>query len=243
MADPGENLHFGPVSARTQEFALLSHRGNRLLDTLPRESRELIESHLHRVAFTPGQVLEQDGQPPFALYFPVRGGVSLELGVGKRAVQLTLIGRDGLVGTSLLLGGLALGTARVQFEGTGWRISAAALQACLEESPQLHRHLLVAVDDLLARISRVAWGSACGLVENRLAAWLITATDCLETDHIAITQQAMSEVLGVRRPSVTLSLQALERKGIARHRRGGLVILDKQRLAEIAGDRIGCNEV
>jgi Mn-dependent DtxR family transcriptional regulator len=76
-----------------------------------------------------------------------------------------------------------------------------------------------------------------------LAAWLIRATDCLEKDHIAITQQAMSEVLGVSRPSVTLSLQALERKGIARHRRGGLVILDKQRLAEIAGDRIGCNKV
>src|SRR6185437_10483821 len=81
---------------------------------------------------------------------PAKAGVRSKQG----AVQ---IGRDGLIGTSLLLGGMALGTARVQFEGAAWRMSADALQACLEKSPQLHRHLLIGVSRLLARISRVAW--------------------------------------------------------------------------------------
>jgi CRP-like cAMP-binding protein len=252
MADRGNELHSdtsGPFSIASYDHHDSISQGmggdsqNRVVDRLDAETRDLIEPHLQQVPLPTGQLLEQEGQPSSALYLPLRGGVSLELGSGKRAVQLTLIGRDGLIGTSLLLGGMALGTARVQFEGTAWRMSADALQACLEKSPQLHRHLLIGVSRLLARISRVAWASARGTVESRLAAWLLAATDCLEEDHITITHEAMSDVLGVRRPSVTFALHALEKKGIVLHRRGGLRVLDKQRLASIAGNCIGCNEV
>lgn len=190
MADRGNELHSdtsGPFSIASYDHHDSISQGmggdsqNRVVDRLDAETRDLIEPHLQQVPLPTGQLLEQEGQPSSALYLPLRGGVSLELGSGKRAVQLTLIGRDGLIGTSLLLGGMALGTARVQFEGTAWRMSADALQACLEKSPQLHRHLLIRVSRLLARISRVAWASARGTVESRLAAWLLAATDCLET--------------------------------------------------------------
>ena len=131
---------------------------------------------------------------------------------------------------------MAHGTARVQFEGTAWRVTADALGPCLEESPQLHRHLLTGVAALLGRLSRVAWSGGRGMIENRLAAWLIAAAECLDDGHIEVTHQAMSEVLGVRRPSVTMALQALEERRIVQHRRGVLRILDKKRLAAVAGD-------
>jgi CRP-like cAMP-binding protein len=242
MADRGDDPHFdssGPVPIPTLDAGPFPRRvdcGNRLLDTLPEESWDLIEPHLRQATLAKGQVVEEEGRPSSALYFPVKGGISLELGFGRRPLQLALIGREGLIGTALLLGGMALGTARVQFEGTAWMLSAASLGPCLEESPQLHRHLLTAVAALLGRLSRVAWSGGHGMIENRLAGWLIAAAECLDDDHIELTHQATSEVLGVRRPSVTIALQALEERRIIQHRRGVLRILDKQRLAAVAGD-------
>lgn len=213
-----------------------SGRGNRLLDGLARADWDLIEPQLQCVTLAAGQVLEVEGTRPSSIYFPVKAAVALEPGCGKAPLQFALIGRDGLIGTSLLLGGVAFSTARVQFEGTAWRAPADALEACVEKSPRLHRQLLTGVSLLLSRLSQAAWANGRGLVENRLAAWLLTAADCLDDDPILITHQALSGALGVRRPSVTMALQHVEGMGIVQHRRGRLRILDRQRLAALAGD-------
>ena len=123
----------------------------------------------------------------------------------------------------------------MQFAGAAWRISAQALQACLNKSPRLHRELLLGVGSFVVRISLTSWAHGRGTIEQRLAGWLLTAGDCLDTDRITITHQALSEALGVRRPSVTLALQALDGKRAVRSQRGYVRILDGQRLAAAAG--------
>lgn len=208
--------------------------GSRVLDRLDRDGRGLIEPHLEYTALVEGQVLEEEGHRPPFLYFPIKGAVSVEVRSGKNSLQLALVGRDGLVGTSLLLGGVPIGRASVQFEGTAWRLSADALVTCLEQSPRLHGHLLLGVNDLLRQLSLTAVGAGCRTIENRIASWLLDATKCLDTDRIPITHDVVATALGVRRASVTVAMHCLEREQAIRPGRGYVRILDRKRLAAIA---------
>lgn len=210
--------------------------GNQLLDSLDRKQRDVVEPHLQRIRLAKDQVLEEEGTRARFLYFPVDVAVSVEVGSGMRALQLALLGREGLIGSSLLVGGIPMCRASVLFEGSAWRMRAEVLDGCLESCPNLHRQLLLGVNDFLRRVSVNAWGNALGTIENRVASWLLTAADCLNRDQIPLTHQMLAGALGVRRPSVTITLHALARKEAIRTRRGYLRILDRQRLAAVAGD-------
>ena len=211
-------------------------RGNRLLESLEDRTWDQLQPHLESTPLVEGQVIEMVGQRSAFLYFPTKGGVSLEAGPANAPMQLALVGREGLIGTGLLLGGVALCRSVVQFGGAARRIPTDALEVCLDKSPRLHRQLLLGVHAFLDRLSRMAWANGRSLIEQRLAYWLLSAADCLDTNHIPVTHQALSNALGVRRPSVTIAMHALEQTGAVRIQRGHIRILDSQRLAAAAGN-------
>jgi CRP-like cAMP-binding protein len=235
--DSGGGLFTSPdrrVDAPSQRAEI--ERGNRLLHSLEGQARDLLLPHLEHTMLSEGQVLEVEGQRSTFLYFPTKGGISLEAGPDRASLQLALVGRESLIGASLLLGGIPISRAVVQFQGAAWRVPADALGACLEKSPHLHRQLLLGVNALVGRLSRAAWANGRIMIEHRLANWLLTAADCLDADHIPVTHQALSNALGVRRPSVTIAMHALEESRAVRSRRGHISILDRQRLVAAAGD-------
>jgi CRP-like cAMP-binding protein len=241
MSDSTDDFHAetnGPFSTPSAESISprMGSGRNRVLDGLDAGAWKLIEPHLRHVTLVQGEVLEREGQASIGLYFPVMGAVSLEADGDRGPLQLALIGADGLVGASLLLGGVAASMARVQFPGAAWCVPAPALEACLRRSHDLHRQLLVAVADLLARVSRTAWANGRALVEHRLAAWVSTAARCLDQDEIAVTHQTLSDALGVRRATATVAMHALEKTGAVRSDRGRIRIFHPQRLAVMAGD-------
>ncbi|MBS0523404.1 MAG: helix-turn-helix domain-containing protein [Proteobacteria bacterium] len=210
-------------------------RGNAMLQGLDAASWTAIQPHLEHVRLGIGDVLEEAGHRPAWFHFPITAAVSLEAGVAKQRMQVALVGREGMVGACLLLGGVAANRAVVQFEGASWRVPADALADCLEQHRDLHRALLRGVNAFIARVSLTALANGQGTIEQRLARWLLTAADRLDTDALAITHDTLSQVLGVRRAGVTVALHMLEGKHAVRSARRRVRILDRDRLTLAAG--------
>lgn len=210
-------------------------RGNALLQGLDAAGWLTIEPHLETVRLAIGEILEEKGRRASYLYFPTGAVVSLEAGTGKERMQVALVGREGMVGTSLLLDGMAANRAVVQFDGTAWRVPADRLAACLEQDRTLHRQLLRGINDFISRVSLTALANGQGTIEQRLARWLLTAAERLDTDLLAITHDTLSRVLGVRRAGVTVALHVLEGKRALRSERRRVRILDREQLSAAAG--------
>jgi DNA-binding FadR family transcriptional regulator len=80
-------------------------------------------------------------------------------------------------------------------------------------------------------------GSACNAlhpVEARMARWLLQLRDRIDCDALPLTQQALSQLLGVRRTTVTLLMRKLRASGAIRSDRRGLIEIDQSRLAAAA---------
>jgi CRP-like cAMP-binding protein len=114
---------------------------NRLLAALPPADFAALTDHLQPVELKLKQVLYEPGQKIQTIHFPEGGMVShvipLENGHG---VEVGLVGREGLVGLSALLGAeRAVTEAMVQMEGPAWRIRANELRAAFERSARSGR--------------------------------------------------------------------------------------------------------
>jgi CRP-like cAMP-binding protein/CheY-like chemotaxis protein len=210
-------------------------RGNRLLQGLDEAGWAALEPYLERTSVTAGDVLHESGQRPAYITFPITGAVSLESTAGKQHMQVALVGREGMVGASLLLDGVAANRAVVQFGGATWRVPADQFAACLATSRELHRQLLRGVGAFIAQLSLTALANGQGTIEQRLARWLLSAVDRLDTDLLGITHDTLSHVLGVRRAGVTVALHVLEGKQALRSERRRVRILDRDRLSAVAG--------
>jgi len=206
-----------------------------LLQGLDGAGRAAIEPHLERTSLVAGDILEDAERRASFLYFPIEGAVSIEAAAGKERIQVALVGREGMVGTSLLLDAMPFNRAVVQFPGSAWRLPAGALAKGLEGSHDLHRQLLREVNSFLARLSLMALVNGRGTIEQRLAGWLLAAAERLDTDWLSITHDTLSQVLGARRASVTVALHMLEGKQALRTERRCIRILNNEKLALAAG--------
>lgn len=202
---------------------------NRLLRALPAEELERLRPRLQPVALPLRTVLARPGHPVEVVYFLESGSVSMivDLSDGAR-VEVGLVGAEGLVGLSLLLGAATSPLqALVQIEGTALKLPAAAFRDALAESPALLALLLQYADSFQFQ---VAQGSACNsrhLVEQRLARWLLMEHDRAGGDGFPITQEFMSTMLGVGRPAVTVAMGALQRAGLVRTGRGSVRVVNR----------------
>ena len=207
-------------------------RGNKLLaalapEALSRLARELEPVHLERK-----EVLFRAHEPLKAVYFPVSAVISFvsRLETGE-TLEVGLVGRDGLSGTAVFPGITAMSCdGIVQIPGLSLRMSADALRRELQAIESLH----VAIDRyaqvLLLRSMQM---SACNMfhsVEQRCIRWLLTVNDLVEANDIPLTHELIATMLGVHRPTVTLTLRRLHRAGLIDEARGRVVICDRPKL-------------
>lgn len=210
--------------------------GNAVLDSLPARERASLKPMLEMVALNAGELLESPGAPISYVYFPVDGLISALAISGRLSrIETASIGREGMTAPGLLLGDTtALGETIVQAGGRAWRISAADLQGAAEANPALRRHLLGHVARALRHIVETSMFHGRATVVERLARWLLQASHRLGSTRLVFTHDALSRILGVRRPSVTVGLQILEGKRLLRSTRRAIVLLDLAGLAELA---------
>jgi CRP-like cAMP-binding protein/CheY-like chemotaxis protein len=209
---------------------------NAILDSLPAATKSSLAPALERVPLKQGDVLDVPGAPVGYVHFPVEGLISIFVGAtAATRIEAATVGRDGMTAPGILLGdNVSPSRTVVQANGSAWRIPATTLYQLSESDPGLRRHLLSQVGAALRHIADTLSYSGRATIVERLAHWLLQATWRLGSRRLELTHDVLAEILGVRRPSVTTSLQMLEGKHLIRSTRRAVVILDPGGLAELA---------
>ena len=221
---------------------------NSLLKALSREDFALLQPHLEQVPLASNQVLIKVDRPISMVQFVESGVVSLVAvsGDGKQ-IEIALIGREGLVGSPLLLGAdRTPHEGRVQAAGSAYALSAEALrQACQAASQgglDLQNLLLRYVQVLSVQLAYTALSNARYKLEQRLARWLLMCHDRVDGDVLPTTHRFLSLMLGVNRPGLTAAVASFERGGIIQTKRGNITICERGKLLALAGAVYGVPE-
>ena len=215
---------------------------NSLLAALPREDYQSLLGELEPVTLTAGEVLYESGERIRYVYFPGDAQVSLVIVMpDRKALEIGLVGREGMVGIALALGAEASPVrALVQGSGSALRMKAAsfreALGRCLALQHELHRYAYAK----LVQARQTAVCNRFHQVEARLAGWLLMTRDRVRSDQFHLTHQFVAASLGIRRVGVTNAAGALQRRKLISCRRGNIRILDRNGLKKAA---CGCYEI
>lgn len=201
----------------------------------------LLAPHMRRCALPLRMMLVTPDLPIEAVYFIEEGigSVVASTGSGKQA-EVGFIGFEGMTGSALVMGDDRTAHACfVRLEGEAIRIDAAPFSAALAASPTLRLFLLRFVNTLLTQTGSTALVNARLKLMERLARWLLMCHDRVSGESLAITHEFLSNMLGVRRPGITVALQLLEGRALIRSRRGEIVIRDRDGLLELANGSYG----
>ena len=209
---------------------------NHLLAKLAASDLSLISPHLAVVALKQGHVIHGEGDKVEHVYFPHHSMVSL-LAVMQngKAIETATVGREGVVGA---MAGFGLYTsmvrAVVQLPIVISRISAARFRHAVDSSKTIERTCIHYNEVLLSQARITAACNALHPVEARFCRWLLQSADRAESTMVALTQELLSEMLGVRRTSITEVAGELQKNGIISFMRGVIKILDRSRLEALS---------
>ena len=215
---------------------------NSLLAALPRRDYLHLLPALKPVALTFGEVLYEPGEVIRHVYFPNNSVVSLlTLVDGHQALEVGLVGREGLVGIPLALGvGVTSVRALVQGAGTAMRMESARFRGEFARCAPLQRELYRYAHVLMAQVTQTAACNRFHVVEARLARWLLMTRDRVQSEQFRLTQEFLAHMLGVRRVGVTHAAGALQRRKLISYSRGKIRILDQKGLEAAS---CGCYEI
>lgn len=207
---------------------------NRILAALPQGEINALARHLSPVILKQEQTLS-DGRAGYA-YFLEQGMASVVIGLTNgNTVEVGVVGIDGVVGLPILLGAEgAPGRTFIQIEGSGFRIKAKILKEEFERPGVLRRHLQKYMHGFLVQTSQTAACNRQHGIEERLARWLLTCRDRMETDRLTLTHDFLGHMLGSPRTTVTLAAGLLQRAGLIDYLRGAVTIKNRPGLEDTA---------
>jgi CRP-like cAMP-binding protein len=209
---------------------------NKLLASLPRDQFDKLLPHLSAITMQQGIVLSEAGDEVDQVYFPHDGMLSLlaVLRDGK-AIETATVGREGVVGAMAGLGLYkSLVRVVVQMPLTCSRIAAPHFRTAVAGSETL-RNLCIRYNEVLLSQARVT--AACNAlhpIEARFCRWLLQSADRSAGDTVALTQEFLAEMLGVRRTSVTEVASRVQNAGVITYSRGVIKILDRPALMRMS---------
>jgi CRP-like cAMP-binding protein len=208
------------------------HFDNQLFETLPVADFELLKRHLRGTLLRARSVLFEPGELITRAWFPHGGAVSLTVVLaGGQAVECATIGRGGIVGASgALLPEPATCRAVVEIETAATSLDIEALRQLADTRPAIRTLLLRHEASLMAKTRQIAACNAAHSLEARLCRWLLTARDACGGTVLAVTQERIAELLGVRRTSICLIAHMMQTAGLIRTRRGQIEIIDETAL-------------
>jgi CRP-like cAMP-binding protein len=209
---------------------------NRLLSSLPAFDSALLARHFRRVPLDHGAVLQEQEALVEWVYFPLSGAVSL-LAVMQagEAVETAVIGHEGAVGLFADFGPWrACIRAVVQAPGIAECIALPQFRTIVSQREPIHRLMFRYKETLLAQTQHSAACNALHSVEQRMARWLLQMADRLDDNALPVTQDTLSQMLGVRRTTVTLLAQKLQHDGLIRYRRGRVEVANRSALQALA---------
>jgi CRP-like cAMP-binding protein len=240
MSDRGARTHWldsaiAPQRAGPSAVMRLPER-NRLLGALPAEDYSRLLPDLKPVQLNTRQRLALPEEVLECVYFPRDAVVSmLVLMRDGKAVESAAVGNEGMVGLEVFLGnGLARDEIVVQFGGEALSMSAASFRRAVGRSGELQSLLHQYSLALLHQLARAAGCNQVHSVDERCARWLLTSQDRVGRDEFPVTHDVLAKILGVRRASVSVAAEAMQRGGLIQYRQGSVHIVDRRRLERVA---------
>jgi CRP-like cAMP-binding protein len=209
---------------------------NRILAALPAGEYERLLPNLKPVALEYKQVLYEPHKTIRHVYFPNDGVVSiLSTVIDKIAVEVGLMGREGMVGIPVFLGANSTPhQAIVQASGSAMRMKVNVLREEFKRGGKLQDLLLRFTQTQLIMIAQTAVCNRLHTLEGRLSRWLLLIHDRVDGDEFTLTQDIISQMLGVQRTGVTEAAGTLQKKKMIRYSRGKIEILDRPGLEDNA---------
>ena len=218
----------------TEKIALT--RRNHLLAALTSDDQALLSEHMTEVSLELGTLLHEAGSPVEQVYFPHEGMISLlAVMTDGESIETATVGSEGVVGANAGFGArLSFTRAVVQAPLVAARISASHFRAAVERSDRLKLLMAAYNEALLAQVQQTAACNALHAIEARLARWLLQTRDRVDNDMLPLTQEFLSQMLGVRRTTVNLAARQLQGAGTILLRRGRIIITDREGLEDLS---------
>lgn len=222
---------------------------NKLLGSLPASDYQRLIPHMKLVPLSNRQVLYQTGEPITQVYFPNKAVVSIVTTMEDGStVKVGLVSNEGMVGMPVILGNnTTITTAFVQIPDTAMQIDADILRSEFNRGAALQSVLLHYVQRVYTQIVQESACNRFHTLEERLARWLLTVSDRLESKEFPLTQEFISQMLDVNSAGVTEAASTLSQAGIIAYHRGQIKILDREALKKIScecyqiiEDEFGC---
>jgi CRP-like cAMP-binding protein len=215
---------------------------NRILAALSQEEYERLAPHLQETSLSIGSILYDFDEPITHVHFPNNDTLGSLLSTTELGppIEIGVTGSEGLLGFSVLMG---LETSPhqvlVQVPGTALKIKSAALRREFKGGGRLHDSVLRFTHALFTQASQTALCNRLHSVEERLARWLLTVHDRIESDEFPLTHDFMARMLGANRATVSLTAATIQQAGYIRYTRGKLTILDREGLEDTSCDCYG----
>ena len=219
---PGDSPH-GPAP---------DPRHNQLLASLPEADWLRWRPQLEPMAMPLGHVLYEPGMMLSHAYFPTSAIVALMYMTESGAsAEVAVVGNEGIVDVPLVMGGGSTPSrAVVRNAGEGFRMPGPAIREEFLRSGPVTRILLRYTQALIVQISQIAVCNRHHTLDQQLCRWLLLSLDRLPGNHLAVTQEQIAHMLGVRREGVTEAALSWQRAGLISYRRGHITVLDRRGL-------------
>ena len=209
---------------------------NHVLASVSARAYARIAGHMEQVEVTYGDVLYQPELAIAHVYFPLDCLISLLVPIDdQRATEVGMVGNEGMLGVPLLLGA-STSTVRAVVQGTGTalRMSTPHFLRQIKAEAPLRSALLRYAHGLMCQYAQTAACNRFHLINARLARWLLMHSDRLQATNFYLTQEFLSQMIGVRRESVNEAAREMEELGLIRYSRGNVNIRDRARLEGVA---------
>jgi CRP-like cAMP-binding protein len=209
---------------------------NLILAGIPASQMVILAPDLEFMYLPQGTVLVKPETRLEYIYFLERGLASTDaVTQSGRSVEVGVTGREGVVGFHALLGQPTISHATMmQAAGSGYRIRESAFRRELDKGGELLRLFHAFLYSHFVQTSQSVLCNRLHDVEHRLARWLLLASDHTESDHLVLTQEYISRMLGSTRSTVTITAGELQERGLINYSRGKIQILKRPALEQVA---------
>lgn len=210
----------------------MSPRSNCLLSDLPAAEYEAFTRHLTWVFLRKGQVLFDVGEIPRHVYYPVGAVVSMmQDSRDGEPLETYMLGKTCMVGVAAV-GQPSFYRAQVRSSGPAYQLPVSTLRQLRGQCPTYFQRAAEEVNRVIMQMSQALVCSRHHGLDQQLTRWLLMTLDRSTDACIQITHRELSELLGVRREAVTLTLKTMAERGDVAVRRGVIEVLDRQALEE-----------
>lgn len=220
---------------------------NRLLATLDAVSRDRLRALMEPVTFESGATLARAGEPVTHSYFVESGMISMVKTMQSgHAIEIAAVGHEGMAPLAATLKfDRAVFDSVVQIRGTGFRIAQREFWKFVAQNAAFDRVIHAYGEVAITQLAQTAACNILHSVEKRCCRWLLTAHDNAESDVFPLTHEYLALMLGVRRATVSLAAESLQRAGLIEYCRGKMSVKNRPALERAACEcyAAGCAEL